>query len=426
MFHGVGGVGKSTLLRKIESALTAAEQRPQQWGAPAWASETILPVRIDLSRSASMDFERVVLTIRLALAAAVGHPMSSFDLALRRYWDAQHPGEPLEEYVRRTGLVGKFGQLLPQQMQSAVTEAASALKLPGLVGSAAGQVATALVRALRERRERARAPGRLRPHRRPPGADPDLEALSYYPHLLAWEISRLPTKRAVVPVILLDTFEDTGDRHRDTERLLQRLVWLMPNAFFVIAGRNRLAWADPALQGQLDFTGPDAWPGLAPQAEQPARAAGGDRQHLIGDFSPRGLRRLPRTPPHPRRPAADHARHPRRHHRTRPRAAAPPGPGRRPLPGDPPHRPHTHPRRLRPHLPRPHRPHPLRPHRQRAPRPAQRQPPGRLRPGPGHPSGGPDPPGRGTQARRTADDHRESVRDLAVPPARRHPQRATG
>ncbi|WP_431776301.1 ATP/GTP-binding protein [Streptomyces cucumeris] len=286
VFHGVGGVGKSTLLRKIEAALTTAEQRPQQWGAPAWAGETILPVRIDLSRSASMDFERVVLTIRLALAAAVGRPLPSFDLALRRYWDAQHPGEPLEEYVRRTGLVGKFGQALPEQVQSAVGQAASALQLPGLVGSVAGQVATALVEALRERRERARALAGCARTAALLEADPDLEALSYYPHLLAWEISRLPTKAAVVPVILLDTFEDTADRHRDTERLLQRLVWLMPNAFFVIGGRNRLAWADPALQGQLDFTGPDAWPGLAPQAGQHARAAGGARQHLIGDFSP--------------------------------------------------------------------------------------------------------------------------------------------
>ncbi|WP_157531805.1 MULTISPECIES: hypothetical protein [unclassified Kitasatospora] len=25
----------------------------------------------------------------------------------------------------------------------------------------------------------------------------------------------------------MDTFEDTDDRHRDLERLLQRLVWLM-------------------------------------------------------------------------------------------------------------------------------------------------------------------------------------------------------
>ncbi|MGG7568837.1 hypothetical protein [Streptomyces sirii] len=267
MFHGVGGVGKSTLLRKIEASLTAAEQRPVQWGAPAWAGEKILPVRIDLARSASTgsDFERVVLTIRLALAARVGQPLPSFDLALRRYWEAQHPGEPLEEYVRRTGLAGKFGQMLPQQMQAAVSEAVGALALPGLVGSAAGQVASALVTALRERRERARALAGCARTAALLEAEPDLEALSYYPHLLAWEISRLPAKHAVTPVILLDTFEDTADRHRDTERLLQRLVWLMPNCFFVVSGRNRLPWADEALQGQLDFTGPDAWPGLAPR-----------------------------------------------------------------------------------------------------------------------------------------------------------------
>ncbi|MFC4466868.1 hypothetical protein ACFPH6_20440 [Streptomyces xiangluensis] len=80
---------------------------------------------------------------------------------------------------------------------------------------------------------------------------------------MAWELARLPETKRVTPLVLLDTFEDIGDRtHRDRERLLQRVVWLMPNAFFVITGRSRLHWADEALQGQLDFTGPAAWPGL--------------------------------------------------------------------------------------------------------------------------------------------------------------------
>ncbi|MEW2623598.1 hypothetical protein [Streptomyces sp. NPDC048106] len=62
VFHGVGGVGgvgKSTLLRKIEAALSAAEHRPDQWGAPTW-TQRLLPIRIDLARSASTgsDFER--------------------------------------------------------------------------------------------------------------------------------------------------------------------------------------------------------------------------------------------------------------------------------------------------------------------------------------------------------------------------------
>ncbi|MFJ3799862.1 hypothetical protein ACIPSJ_26695 [Streptomyces sp. NPDC090088] len=30
VFHGVGGIGKSTLLRKVEAAFTTAEQRPGQ------------------------------------------------------------------------------------------------------------------------------------------------------------------------------------------------------------------------------------------------------------------------------------------------------------------------------------------------------------------------------------------------------------
>ncbi|OKJ27982.1 hypothetical protein [Streptomyces sp. CB01580] len=67
-----------------------------------------------------------------------------------------------------------------------------------------------------------------------------------------------------MPVILPDAFEGTGDRtHRDPERSLQRVVWLMPNAFVVITGRSRLRWADQGLHGQLDRTGRAAWPGLA-------------------------------------------------------------------------------------------------------------------------------------------------------------------
>ncbi|MFJ6785299.1 ATP/GTP-binding protein [Streptomyces yangpuensis] len=291
VFHGVGGVGKSTLLRKVEAALTAAEHRPEQWGAPTW-TDRVLPIRIDLSRAASTgsDFERVILTIRLALAGALGRPMPSFDVALRHYWEHAHPGEPLDEYIRRSGLAGKFSELLPQQLQAGVGEVAAALALPGLVGSAAGQLTSALVNALRERHERAQALAGAARTAALLEATPDLEALSYYPHLLAWDLSRLPAKKSIVPVVLLDTFEDTADRHRDFERLLQRLVWLMPNVFFVIGGRSRLPWADPALHGQLDWTGPAAWPGLAASSTltvpAPRVSGSGTRQYLIGDLSP--------------------------------------------------------------------------------------------------------------------------------------------
>jgi hypothetical protein len=87
-------------------------------------------------------------------------------------------------------------------------------------------------------------------------ADPDVDALSYYTHLLAWDLAQLPSERSVTPVVLLDTFEEVGDRtHRGVERLIQRMAWLMPNVLFVITSRNRLQWDDEHLEGQLDWAG---------------------------------------------------------------------------------------------------------------------------------------------------------------------------
>ncbi|MEV7834379.1 hypothetical protein AB0P12_27695 [Streptomyces subrutilus] len=212
VFHGIGGIGKTTLSRKLEAALDLPAARPAQWGAPSWpASARILPVRIDLSRSAGGGFEDLLLTLRAALAG-LGRPLPAFDLALRRYWEQQHPGEPLEEYLRRGGLAARFGKAMPQQMQSALADVAQALLLPGTVGSAAGALIGALTTALRERRQTVRALAACSRLADLLEAEPDVEALSFYPHLLAWELDRLPAGKKVCPVILLDTFEDVGDR----------------------------------------------------------------------------------------------------------------------------------------------------------------------------------------------------------------------
>lgn len=292
VLYGVGGIGKTTLSRTLEAVLAGTVTRPVRWGPLSWPERpALLPIRVDLARSAGTDFERIILTIRAALAAHLGRPLPAFDLLLRRYWEHQHPGEPLEEYLSRGGLTARFGKALPGQVQSALGDVAQALLLPGTVGGAIGQITGALAQALREHRQTVRALAGCRRLADLLEAEPDIETLSYYPHALAWELNRLPASKATVPVILLDTMEETGTRtDRDLERLLQRLVWLMPTSFFVITGRSRLQWADPALEGQLDFTGPTAWPGLAAPAVPEPRTAtptggGGGRQVLIGDFS---------------------------------------------------------------------------------------------------------------------------------------------
>ncbi|QMU69373.1 ATP/GTP-binding protein [Streptacidiphilus sp. P02-A3a] len=289
VFHGIGGIGKSTLSRTIEASLADSAHRPPQWAQLSWPQGRVLPIRIDLARSAGVSFEHVVLSIRLALAT-LGRPMPAFDLALHRYWERQHPGEPLEDHLRRSsGVFARFSAAvdLPEQLRSGLGDVAQALLLPGTVGTVVGSVTGALVRALREHRSSVRALAGCARLADLLEAEPDLEMLSYTAHLLAWDLAQSGGDHPVVPVILLDTWEDVGDRtHRDLERLLQRVVWLMPNALFLVTGRNRLQWADRGLSGQLDWTGPTAWPGLAPHGGSRRRSATAARQILIGDLAP--------------------------------------------------------------------------------------------------------------------------------------------
>lgn len=276
-FYGVGGIGKSTLSRRLEEHL-AGKSTTAHWSAVPDSVGRLLPVRIDLSRQSGIDFESVMLALRLTVGQ-LGQPMPAFDLALRRYWDTNHPGDPLEGYLRRSGVLRRFAQAanLPDQLQSVLGDIASRLALPGTVASLVGQGLTAVVSALREHRSEVRTLAACTRLADILEADADLESLSFYAHLLAWDVQRLPAKHRGTLVVLLDTFEDVGDRtHRDLERLIQRVAWLMPNALFIITGRNRLQWDDENLDGQLDWTGPLAWPQLAPGA------TADPRQHRVG------------------------------------------------------------------------------------------------------------------------------------------------
>ncbi|MGW2765705.1 ATP/GTP-binding protein [Streptomyces sp. NPDC001275] len=280
-FYGVGGIGKSTLSRCVADHLGRGLSQEGHWPRLDEEVGPVVPVRIDLARDSGMDFESLVLAIRLAVAE-IGRPMPTFDLALQRYWEHNHPGETLDEYMlRRTRLSGLPGaRNLSSQMQSALADVAQAVALPGTVGNVVGQGLRTVVRALRERQHRVRALAECRRFADLLEATPDQDALSYYPHLLAWDLANVPARQRATLVVLLDTFEDVGDRvHRDLERLVQRVVWLMPGTLFVITGRNRLQWDDPRLEGQLDWAGEEFWPQLAGGAVQEPR------QHTVGYLS---------------------------------------------------------------------------------------------------------------------------------------------
>lgn len=280
-FYGVGGIGKSTFSRRLEEHLSAEGTATAQWTPVPDGVGRLLPVRIDLSRQSGPGFEDILLALRLT-AGRLGRPMPAFDLALRRYWDINHPGDPLEAYLRRNGFLHRFTTALslPDQVQSVLEDVAQAAALPGTLGALVGQTLRSVVGSLREHRQSGRALAGCTRLADLLEADADLDTLSYYPHLLAWDLAQLPAEHGATLVVLLDTFEDVGDRtHRDLERMIQRMVWLMPNVLFVITGRNRLQWDDERLEGQLDWAGPAAWPQLAPGVSTEPR------QHRVGYLS---------------------------------------------------------------------------------------------------------------------------------------------
>jgi len=261
VYYGVGGIGKTTLSAELERRFLSQGERAA--------------VRMDFAESAVPDVESYVLRLR----AGLGHlarRWPAFDLALSVYWERAHPGRPLEEFIDGDSMLRRTAHAigLPEQITGTIAEVIGVL--PG-VGEVTHRLGSLLYNRAAEAIVNHRALKRCELLGELIEADPDVETLSYFPYLLAWDLERLPEPHPRAAVFL-DTYENAGGRHhRDFERFLQRSVFLMPNVLFVITGRNRIDWADV---DELDFPGPERWPGLHAdnQSEEP-------RQHLVGYLS---------------------------------------------------------------------------------------------------------------------------------------------
>ncbi|MDQ2876987.1 MAG: hypothetical protein M3Y33_20150, partial [Actinomycetota bacterium] len=271
VYYGIGGIGKTTLSEELERRFAGpAENRNRERAA----------VRFDFAESAAFDMESYVLRLRAGLGH-LANTWRAFDVAFSVYWERAHPGEPLDEFISRDSVLRRAARRIGLSEQIATTLSDTfGPALPGVIRAA--HVASGLLYAQAKRA--------VVEHRTLRDcellsdlieADADIETLSYFPYLLAWDLDRLPPPRPRA-LVLLDTFEEvTARTTREMERWLQRSVFLMPNVMFAVTGRNRLDWADLARTAELDFAGPLRWPLLrAGQAtEEP-------RQHLVGFLSP--------------------------------------------------------------------------------------------------------------------------------------------
>lgn len=278
VFHGVGGVGKTALSRKLEAWLRRQSEGSTAWGAlPAAMPEHVLTARWDLNNSGgNIDIVSMLVALRAGLVGS-GVQWRAFDLAFSAYLSAVDPGETLN----MRGYADLSGDLL---------EVLSGLASDFEVAGWAGSLATAALRPLLRS-----AVGAVRKHRelsrirslgstlgacaqlQPGDASPELAAKVAW--VLTEEIDALPADRRPLVVLFIDTFERVqhGD-HVGAEAALNLLVAHLPYSLVVITGRNAVDWYRPS-RTNLMVAGSRRWPSLVPgRTEEP-------RQHLLGRLS---------------------------------------------------------------------------------------------------------------------------------------------
>lgn len=261
VFFGAGGYGKSKLSERLEEDLVPEQEAGNRSLATA-------RVRLD----SGWDFETMLLAIRAGLRSQ--GPFPAFDVVTSRYWE-QRGLEPRSAVLENKLLDRIAGAVdLPDQFSASMQEVASALVGVSVPGSTVASLLGTIFKYGRSKRRQRTliddCPDFLKLFENA-GAE---GAISHFPKLLAWELWR----RKIDLVVFLDEFEVLR-QNEHLEKYLNRLIWLMPNAFFLITGRDRLDWGEDDCPRTLPQIGSRKWLGLARGATEDPR------QHLVDELS---------------------------------------------------------------------------------------------------------------------------------------------
>lgn len=279
-FYGVGGVGKSTLSRRLEDWARGHDSAPTHWGeAPSHLSA--LTARIDLHQGGgNFDVVAGLIEVRSALASFKSS-WPGFDLAMAAYWAATRPGEQLPVAKGRDGRFASATRDL-------LLELAGDLGAKNVVTGTGVGLVRIIVKGV-QRSTRMRAAVRhfdtfetlLKVCSESPSpTEPRPEIAASLAAQLTYAIDDMDPAERPMLVVFVDTIERLRlDVRREGERLLNQLVFAMPYTLFVLTGRNALDWAEQSAIS-LFRAGPLVWPGLIPGAIE------AKSQFLVGNLSP--------------------------------------------------------------------------------------------------------------------------------------------
>lgn len=272
-FYGYGGIGKSRLSRELEERFLQGAVEGQRRAT----------VRIDFSEPSARDAELYLLALRAGVAD-LASSFPAFDTALALYWEREHPGTSMADFVRNQSVLGGLADR--EALAAHLSEVAQGLlDGAGIVVSGASRLVSLTWAKVREQRT-VKKLERDCPYFEGCMAEEDLDELRLHlPLLLAWDLAQLAKRAHVDVVVFLDTFEHVSHGRRaarkgDIEDAIARSMFFLRGVTFVVTSRVRLDWASPRRRPSLEFSGSEDWPGLADLPD------GHGDQHSVGVLSP--------------------------------------------------------------------------------------------------------------------------------------------
>jgi hypothetical protein len=250
MWYGVGGQGKSSLLREFVRFIATRNEASKS----EKSKHRLIPAKIDFEDERLKRIDNALYSLRLQLGQSSGFTFHTFDTAFITYFKKTRPGidipSTFPELVKgeKEGMMDLI-DVLDDPLTVASHLASAALPGAGLLYKWGMRLTGKLASWWRIRGNEALAGiEQLQPE----------QLLEKLPSYLGVDIcDGIRSKPEIRPVIFLDTYEalwrDRGQKDALADRRADEWVRLLvqdaPGTMFVIAGRDKLRW------GEID----DAW-----------------------------------------------------------------------------------------------------------------------------------------------------------------------